>query len=62
MLADVLVKALALVHVVLDLLNEGVDVLELDAASHLPRLDVPGHELLHGAVLLLLVLQVHPNL
>ena len=34
---------------------------ELDAAAHLARPDVAGHELLHRPVLLLLVLQVHPR-
>ena len=33
---------------------------ELDAATHLAGPDVSSHKLLHGAVLLLLVLQVHP--
>ena len=61
MLTDVLIEALTFVHVLLDLLNEGVDILELDPAAHLPRLDVARHELLHGPVLLLLVLEVHPD-
>ena len=32
---------------------------ELNAAAHLPGPDVPGHELLHRPILLLLVLEVH---
>ena len=32
---------------------------ELDAAAHLPGPDIPGHELLHRPILLLLVLEVH---
>ena len=58
MLTDILIEALSLIHVILDLLDVRVDIMKLNAAAHLPGSQVPGHELIHGPVLLLLVLQV----
>ena len=61
MFTDVFIKALTLIHVVLYLLHVRVDVLQLNTTAHLPGSEVPRHELLHGSVLLLLVLEVNTN-
>ena len=61
MFTDVFIKTLALVHVILGLLNVFVDIMQLNSIAHLSSLNISGHKLFHGSILLLLVLEMNSN-